>query len=33
MMAAFHRTQARIRRSIASSPGKTGSASGGMVLM
>ena len=31
--AAFHRMNARIRRSMSSSPGNQGSRSGGMVLM
>ena len=33
MIAAFHRMNARIRRSMCSSPGNHGSASGGIVLM
>ena len=33
MIAAFHRMNCRIRRSISSSPGNQGSRSGGMVLM
>ncbi len=33
MTAAFQRMNARIRRSISSSPGNHGSRSGGMVLM
>jgi hypothetical protein len=32
MMAAFHRMEARMRRSRYSSPGNSGSASVGMVL-
>ena len=31
--AAFHRMNARSRRSVSSSPGNHGSSSGGMVLM
>ncbi len=33
MTAAFHRTKARMRRSMVSSPGNHGSRSGGMELM
>ena len=33
MIAAFHRMNARIRRSTSSSPGNHGSRSGGIVLM
>ena len=33
MMAAFQRMNARIRRSIASSPGKAGSLAGGIEFM
>jgi hypothetical protein len=33
MIAAFHRMYARMRRSMCSSPGNHGSASGAIVLM